>query len=157
MFNWSCLTFKLNTPIIITSLVMMLCFLAHCIDVNTDNKRRSKIQRAAHLKTETETFKYFSYFLYMSIKNIDGRKQKLLRERIAIGGDLFGWLIYAQKNGQLEVSPGGLIWGHHLTVLHKEGEEVLWERFSRNLQASLCLCKRLVNRVYQCLTSTWII
>lgn len=64
MFNWSCLTFKLNTPIIITSLVMMLCFLAHCIDVNTDNKRRSKIQRAAYLKTKTETFKYFSYFLY---------------------------------------------------------------------------------------------
>jgi len=29
------------------------------------------------------------------------------------------------KNGQLEIFPGGLIWGHHLTVLHKQGEEIL--------------------------------
>lgn len=54
------------------------------------------IQRAAHLKTERETFKYFSYLLcnICPLKNTDGRKQKslikLLRERIAIGGDLFG-------------------------------------------------------------------
>lgn len=38
------------------------------------------IQRAAHLKTETETFKYFSYLLcsICPLKNTDGRKQKSL-------------------------------------------------------------------------------
>ena len=69
---------------------MMLCFLARCIDVNTDNKSQSMLQRAAHLKTETETFKYFSYLLcsICPLKNADGRKQKslikLLRERIPL-------------------------------------------------------------------------
>lgn len=109
---------------------MMLCFLAHCIDVNTDNKRQSMIQRAAHLKTETETFKYFSYLLcsICPLKNTDGRKQKSLiklLERIPLEETYLDDSSTIQKNGQLEIFPGGLIWGHHLTFLHKEGEEIL--------------------------------
>lgn len=141
----------------------MLCFLAHCTDVNTDNKRGSKIQRTGYLKTETQTFKYFYYHLcnVCPLKNTDKRKQKSpiklpMRENCH-GGALSTWLTH--KEWQLEIFPGGLYWCHHLTVFLKGNEELpltlrMWERFSRNCPALLCLCKSLVKELYRCPTST---